>query len=134
MKSGRHEGRGEVAASRPARDRARNLVGSLLNIKPLIGVEDGEIVPLGIARSRAQAYQSMVDKIEAAVGNSRIKIAYAHAGAKEEVEKIKNLVEGRLNAVETIIGELSPALAVHTGPGTAGLCYFPVEVQEFSPK
>jgi DegV family protein with EDD domain len=114
--------------------RAKNLVGSLLNIKPLIGVEDGEIVPLGIARSRTQAYQAMVDKIEVVVGKSKIKIAYVHAGAKQEVEKIKNIVEGRLNAVEAIIGELSPALAVHTGPGTAGLCYFPVEVQTFSPK
>ncbi len=114
--------------------RARNLVGSLLNIKPLIGVEDGEIVPLGIARSRLQAYQAMVDKVEAVVGNSRIKIAYVHAGARQEVEKIRNIVEGRLNAVESIIGELSPALAVHTGPGTAGLCYFPVEIQEFISK
>jgi len=72
----------------------------------------------------------MVDKIEAAVGKSKIKIAYVHAGAKQEVEKIKNIVEGRLNAVESIIGELSPALAVHTGPGTAGLCYFPLEVMD----
>jgi DegV family protein with EDD domain len=114
--------------------RAKNLVGSLLNIKPLIGVEDGEIVPLGLARSRVQAYQAMVDKIEVVVGNSKIKIAYMHAGAKQEVEKIKSIVEGRLNAVESIIGELSPALAVHTGPGTAGLCYFPVEIQEFTSK
>jgi DegV family protein with EDD domain len=108
--------------------KAKHLVGSLLNIKPLIGVEDGVIVPLGIARSRAQAYQAMVEKIEQAVGKSKIKIAYVHAGAKQEVDKIKNLVEGRLNAVESLIGELSPALAVHTGPGTAGLCYFPLQV------
>jgi DegV family protein with EDD domain len=108
--------------------KAKHLVGSLLNIKPLIGVEDGVIVPLGVARSRLQAYQAMVEKVEQAVGKSKVKIAYVHAGAKQEVEKIKNLVEGRLNAVESFIGELSPALAVHTGPGTAGLCYFPVEV------
>ena len=108
--------------------KAKHLVGSLLNIKPLIGVEDGEIVPLGVTRSRAQAYQVMVNKIEAAVGKSKVKIAYVHAGAMEEVEKIKNIVENRLNAVESFIGELSPALAVHTGPGTAGLCYFPAVV------
>ena len=109
--------------------RAKNLVGSLLNIKPLIGVEDGEIVPLGVARSRIQAYQAMVDKVEEVVGKSKIKIAYVHAGAMQEVDKIRKIVEGRLNAVESLIGELSPALAVHTGPGTAGLCYFPAEVQ-----
>ena len=48
-------------------------------------------------------------------------------GALQEVEKLKKAVESRLNAVESLFAELSPALAVHTGPGTAGLCYFPVE-------
>jgi DegV family protein with EDD domain len=114
--------------------KAKHLVGSLLNIKPLIGMEDGVIVPLGVARSRSQAYQAMVDKVEEVVGKSKVKIAYVHAGAKQEADKIKNIVEGRLNAVESFIGELSPALAVHTGPGTAGLCYFPAEVQVLSQK
>ena len=55
----------------------------------------------------------------------KINIAYVHATAEEEADKIKNLVEARLTVVESIITELSPALGVHTGPGTAGLCYFP---------
>jgi len=107
---------------------AKNLLGTLLHIKPLIGMVDGVIVPLGQARSRSRAYQMMVEMIVAAVGPlGKIKIAYTHAGARQEVEKIKALVEKRLICVETIIAELSPALAVHTGPGTAGLCYYPVE-------
>lgn len=107
---------------------ATNLVGSLLNIKPLIGMEDGVIVPLGKARSRMRAYQMMVDMVEQAVGaKGKIKIAYVHAGALQEVEKIKQLVEARLTVVESFFAELSPALAVHTGPGTAGLCYYPVQ-------
>jgi DegV family protein with EDD domain len=107
---------------------ATNLMGSLLNIKPIVGMEDGVIVPLGKARSRVKAYQLMVDMVEQAVGaKSKIKIAYVHAGALQEVEKIKQLVEERLNVVESMFAELSPALAVHTGPGTAGLCYYKVE-------
>ncbi len=106
--------------------RAQRLMGTLLNIKPLIGMEDGEIVPLGQARSRSKAYQMMVDMIEAAVGKmGKIKIAYVHAGALAEVEKLRELVESRLECVESIVAELSPALAVHTGPGTAGVCYYP---------
>ncbi len=105
--------------------RAKHLVGTLLNIKPLIGMEDGVIVPLGTVRSRKRAYQKMVDMIEAAVGRmGKIKIAYVHAAAREEAEKIEAMVEARLTCVESIIAELSPALAVHTGPGTAGVCYF----------
>jgi fatty acid-binding protein DegV len=37
------------------------------------------------------------------------------------------LVEAKVNVVESMFAELSPALAVHTGPGTAGLCYYPVK-------
>ncbi len=107
--------------------KATHLAGSLLNIKPLIGMEEGEIVPIGIARSRKRAYQMMADRVEAAAGHlGKIKIAYVHAAAKEEAEKIKSLVEKRMTVVESIITELSPALGVHTGPGTAGLCYYPV--------
>jgi DegV family protein with EDD domain len=107
--------------------RATHLVGSLLNIKPLIGMNDGVIVPLGQARSRMKAYEAMVEMIEAAVGRTgKIKIAYVHAAAQEEAEKIKDLVEQRLTCVESLIAELSPALGVHTGPGTAGVCYYPV--------
>jgi DegV family protein with EDD domain len=108
--------------------RAQHLVGSVLNLKPLISMEDGIIVSVGTARSRKRAYRTMVDKIESAVGTmGKINIAYVHAAAEDEVEKIKNLVEARLSPVETIIAELSPALGVHTGPGTAGLCYFPAD-------
>jgi len=104
--------------------RAQRLVGTLLNIKPLIGMLDGVIVPLGQARSRLRAYQAMVDLVENTVGSQgKIKVAYVHAGAVQEVEKLKEMVEARLTCVESFIAELSPALAVHTGPGTAGLCY-----------
>jgi fatty acid-binding protein DegV len=99
----------------------------MLNIKPLIGIEDGVIVPLGKAHSRGQAYRMMADMAAEAVGRGKAKIAYVHAGAQREVEKIKDLVESRVDVIESFFAELSPALAVHTGPGMAGLCYYKVE-------
>ena len=107
--------------------RAQNLLGTMLHIKPLIGLEDGEIVPLGRARSRGQAYAMMADIAAEVVGRSRAKIGYLHAGALREAERLKELVEAKVEVVESFFGELSPALAVHTGPGMAGLCYFPVD-------
>ena len=53
-------------------------------------------------------------------------VAYVHAAALEEVQQIKDMVEARLDVVESLFAELSPALGVHTGPGTAGVCYYPV--------
>ena len=106
---------------------AKRLVGTLLNIKPLIGMKDGVIVALGQARSRMQAYIAMSEMVRAAIGSGKAKVAYVHAGALEEVEKIKQLVEEKVEVAESFFAELSPALAVHTGPGTAGLCFYPVE-------
>ena len=81
---------------------------------------------LGQARTRQKAYAKMVEMVENAVGpGGRIKIAYVHAACREEAEKIKEMMEERVNCVESIIAELSPVLGVHTGPGTAGFCYYP---------
>jgi DegV family protein with EDD domain len=106
--------------------KAQHLVGSLLRIKPLIGMKDGVIVALGKAHSRLQAYAAMADLVAEAVGKGQAKVAYVHAGARQEVERIKELVEAKVDVVESFFAELSPALAVHTGPGTAGLCFYPI--------
>lgn len=107
--------------------KAQELLGSILNIKPLIGIEDGVIVPLGRARSRGQAYQQMADMVAETVGRGKVKVAYVHAGAQREIERLRDFVEAKVEVVESLMAELSPALAVHTGPGMAGLCYYPVE-------
>ena len=104
--------------------RAQQLLGSVLNIKPLIGMEDGVIVPMGRAHSRGQAYQQMADLVAEAVGNGKAKAAYVHAGALREAERLRAIVEAKVDVVESLFAELSPALAVHTGPGTAGVCYY----------
>src|SRR5512138_626589 len=110
--------------------KAQELLGTMLNIKPLIGLEDGVIVPLGKARSRGQAYAMMADIVTQVVGKGKAKIGYLHAGAMQEVERVKQMVEEKVEVVESFFGELSPALAVHTGPGMAGLCYYSVEEPE----
>lgn len=106
--------------------KATHLVGSLLNIKPLIGMQDGIIVALGTARSRIKAYRRMVDLMQRRVGEgARIKIAFTHVAALEQAEKLRELVTARFECVEVIVTDLSPALAVHSGPGTVGMSFFP---------
>lgn len=107
--------------------RAQHLAGSLLNIKPLISVEDGVIVALCQARSRKRSYEAMAELVKGAVGsNGKFKIACMHAAAREEVDKIQKLINSRVTVVESLVTEPSPALGVHSGPGTARLCFLPV--------
>jgi DegV family protein with EDD domain len=100
--------------------KARHLVGSLLNIRPLIGMEGGVIVPLGTARSRARAYQMMVEKVEAAVGTVRSKVAYVHAAAQEEAEDQRVARAAPGSGRSALVAELSPALGVPTDPAPPG--------------
>lgn len=106
--------------------KAQHLVGSLLNIKPLIGMQDGEIVALGTTRSRLRAYRRMVDLMQEKVGEGApIKVAFTHVAAREQLETLQGMVTERFDCLETITTELSPALAVHSGPGTVGVSFFP---------
>jgi len=109
-------------------DQIVTLIKRMIPKTTMLSMQDGLIVSLGQARSRKRAYQMMVDNIESAVGKlGRIKVAYVHAAALDEIKQLKDLVEARFDCVESIITQLSPALGVHTGPGTAGVCYYPVD-------
>jgi DegV family protein with EDD domain len=107
--------------------RAQHLVGSLLSIRPLISMQEGIIVALGTARSRLQAYTRMVDQMCQRVGEgAQIKVAFTHVAALDGVERLQEMVFSRFECVEALISELSPALAVHSGPGTVGVSFFPI--------
>ncbi len=106
--------------------RAKHLVASLLNIKPLIGMQEGVIVALGTARSRLKAYRRMAELLEERFGaRARVKVAFTHVLAEPQLPLLRGLVTERLECVEVLESELSPALAVHSGPGTVGVSAIP---------
>jgi DegV family protein with EDD domain len=106
--------------------KAKHLIGSLLNIKPLIGMDEGVIVALGTARSRSQAYRMIADMVEKAAGaGGRLRVAFTHAAALDEAQKLRDRIVSQVQVVEELFAELSPALGVHTGVGTVGVCFIP---------
>ncbi len=109
--------------------RAQHLVGSVLNIKPIISMEDGVIVALGQERSRPAVFRRIVSLVQARVGRgSRIKAAIVHADDRAGADALGEMVSKAFDCAELLVTELSSALAVHTGPGTVGVCYFPEAV------
>jgi DegV family protein with EDD domain len=107
--------------------RAQHLVGSLLNVKPLIGMQDGVIVPLGQARTRPRAYARMLELMrERNSTQAPIKIAITHVAALEQAELFLDMAKQAFDCRETLISQLSPVLGVHSGPGAVGVNFFPV--------
>ncbi len=111
--------------------RAKHLVGSVLNLKPIISMDDGVIVALGQARGRLATYRKMIDLIAEKVGlGGRIKSAIVHAADPDAAQTLRQMVEKAFDCAESLTTDLSSALATHTGPGTVGVCYFPASALE----
>lgn len=102
--------------------KAASLIGGVLSIKPIIGMRGGMPSPLGIARTRSGAYQRIVQLAQSVVpAGSTVRAALMHVAAAEEVEKFRPLLEAHYSVIEWIKAQLSPALGVHSGPGTVGI-------------
>jgi DegV family protein with EDD domain len=106
--------------------RAQHLVGSLLNVKPIVSMDDGVIVTAGVARSRDGSFRRITSLLERAVGaGRRVRLAMTHAAAHEDAQRLLDMARRVVTCTEPLMCDLSPALTVHSGPGTVGLCYVP---------
>lgn len=98
------------------------MVGDLLNIKPVIGMRGGMPSPLAVARTRKGAYKRIVSLAQNSIpSGSTIRAALMHVAAHEEVEVFRAMLEEQYSVIEWIVAQLSPALGVHSGPGTVGI-------------
>ncbi len=102
------------------------LMGSILNVKPVLAIADGEVVPLDKARSKRKALQRALDYVGEKVGADRPMVAAVlHLAAREEAEGVLNMLRERYNCVDSYIAELSPTIGTHGGPGVIGIAACP---------
>jgi DegV family protein with EDD domain len=103
---------------------ASRFMGNLLNVKPVLHVKDGRVDALERVRTKKKAVDFMIDHIANKVaGKQNLRLATLHADAEVEAKELLTLAAQRLNAVDKILAEVSPAVGSHTGPGTVGLAW-----------
>jgi len=103
---------------------AKRLVGSVLNIKPLMEIRDGKIELVESVISRKKAISRMLDLIEADIdGREPVRIGAFHAAADEDCQALLDMAVERFHPVETVVTYVSPVIGSHTGPGTVSLAY-----------
>ncbi len=102
-------------------------VASVLQLKPIIELDNGELVAKGKVRSRAKALRHVVKRIKEEVQNHLVDVAIIHARVPREAETLAAMVRQEINVRELITTSLSTAVTVHLGPGTIGLVAYPVE-------
>jgi fatty acid kinase fatty acid binding subunit len=99
-------------------------IGSALNLKPILEVQDGAIEAVERVRTRKKSLSRLVELVTERVdGNKPVRLATLHANAAEEARQLLDDAAAALSAEETVFSEVSPAVGTHTGPGTIGLAF-----------
>lgn len=105
---------------------AAALVGGLLDLKPILDLQDGMLKPLERVRSRKKSLARMVDLgVQRLTGKTKIRLGAVHANAELEAKGVLEAAAERLGSavVQTVVCPVSPTVGAHTGPGTVGFCY-----------
>ena len=100
---------------------ARALLGSLLNVKPILQLKEGEVVPLGRARGRPQALSRLVELLERDGHVSQL--AIMHGAAPADAEQLRERVAASYPGLDILLTEIGAVLGTHTGPGVIGFTY-----------
>ena len=99
--------------------RARSFLGSVLSIKPILRVEDGEVAPFERVRTRAKAVERIY---EVAASMARSKTMFvACSGNDDEAREIIEQLRPALPHTDLILGQLGPVVGVYTGPNALGI-------------
>ena len=100
--------------------KAAALMGSLVNIKPIIAVTaDGSMDSVAKVRGKKKAQAEVVRMTLETISDPRVVVAYA--GEKEVAETVKEQLLASGQVTEVLILPLGPVISTHTGPGTLGL-------------
>jgi DegV family protein with EDD domain len=106
--------------------RAAALAGTLLNVKPILSLEDGQVVPLKRVRGSRQALEEFGALLAAGSTDSEtLRVGIAHAAAPERAAALELIVAGvRPRSRLEVVTSLGAVVGAHAGPGTLGMFWF----------
>lgn len=102
-------------------NRAQAMIGTMLDLKPLLLLAGGEIKPVDRVRTRSRAIPRMVEFFKADAPFQHL--AVMHAQAPEEAEQIAKALRTDFPDREVTVGRIGCVLGSHTGPRTLGIVY-----------
>jgi DegV family protein with EDD domain len=110
--------------------RAKAFAGQLMNVKPILSIREGEVIPVKRVRGNRKAFQEFVEAVtEQTQDVPGLRVGIAHADAPERMVQIEKMVR-HLRPQATIEMEtmLGAVIGAHAGPGTVGFFWFSDDV------
>ncbi|MDI6799178.1 MAG: DegV family protein [Actinomycetota bacterium] len=106
--------------------KANALAGSLLNIKPILTLEDGVVTPFKKMKGAKKAMVEMVSELKSQIDQLRpYYLMLADADAFENISYLKGLIESeKLRPSRFIEGKIGPVIGTYVGPGAVALVFY----------
>ena len=104
---------------------ASRFLGTALNLKPILFLEEGKVEALERVRTSKRAHERLIELLKTNVnGHTTINMmGVVSAAAPESAAHLLNEIKHNFSPDEILLANLSPALGTHTGPGTVGVAY-----------
>ncbi|MFA5629761.1 MAG: DegV family protein [Dehalococcoidales bacterium] len=103
--------------------KAKGLMGAVLNIKPLLNLKDGEVVPIGKVRSYSKGVEQQYEFIKKAAEGGKIKeLSIMYNTDRDEADALADRVSSMYPREKIIMGEIGPILGTHGGPDILVVC------------
>lgn len=99
-------------------------LATALNIKPVLGLQEGRLEAVERVRTRGKVIRRIAELAAERVGSrTPVRLSALHANSPDDAKLLLDEAAALLKPVESLLTEVSPAIGVHTGPGTIGLCW-----------
>lgn len=99
-------------------------VGGLLNIKPLLNVEDGKLIPLEKIRGRKKLFRRIIELMkERGINLNNQLVGISHADDEEAAIELKKMIEQEFGTKEFFINSIGATIGSHVGPGTLAVFF-----------
>lgn len=104
--------------------RTSAFLGGILNIKPILTVKDGKLVPIEKIRGRKKSLKRLVEIAEEkGVNLNNQTIAISHGDSLKEAEEVRDMMKEKFGCKDFIINTIGCAIGAHAGPGTITLFF-----------
>lgn len=103
---------------------AATLLGTVLQIKPVLYLAKGHVGVFAKPRTKRRAAEIMLQRMAELVGRGRVHVAIMHSDVLDEAQELRRQVLSRFDCVELHITEFTPVMGAHTGAGLLGLVFY----------
>ncbi len=102
---------------------AEALLGTILNVKPILHIKDGLVQPYEKVRSKTRAIERLVQIFSNYTGNKKVVCSLVHGMNPAAFDELLKKITPLLNCNEPVFSTLGSVVGTHVGPGVIGIIF-----------